>query len=159
MSRFRILPIPVVAVAVLVLLLAGSAAAYFTADGSGSGDAGTTTLAELTVVAGTASGELYPGGTAAAVLEVTNPNPFSVSIVAIVAAEGAVVATGGIGTCTQPAVSFVAPPQETVSELAELAPGGPTTIALPGAVSMGTAAETACQGATFAVPVTVQVVR
>ncbi|MBS4011441.1 MAG: hypothetical protein KGZ72_11880 [Roseovarius sp.] len=158
MSRLRILSIPVLALAVVVLLLAGSAAAYFTAEGDGQGDASTTTLEDLTVV-GSVSTSLHPGGTADLVLDITNPNGFPVSVDAVVAAVEDVEATGGVGTCDVPDLSFTEPDAAALAALGLLAADDETEITLEGALSMGAAAQSGCQGASFDVPVTVEVVR
>lgn len=158
MSRRRILSIPVLALAALVLLLAGSAAAYFTAEGDGRGDASTTTLEDLTVV-GSASTSLHPGGSADLELLVTNPNGFPVSVDAVVAAMEDVEVIGGVGSCADPDLSFIEPDATALAAMGPLAADAETEITLEGALSMGAAAQSGCQGASFDVPVTVEVVR
>ncbi|GAA4836351.1 hypothetical protein GCM10023201_26470 [Actinomycetospora corticicola] len=149
---------------VLVLVLiaaalgaAGVAVAAWLASGSGSPalSGGTALAPTTTAVAGSAvtSGLLTPGATGTAALTVTNPNPYRVRVASI-AAAGAATAAGGIGTCVTTGVGFV--PQNPAGIV--LVPAASTTLVLPGAVAMSTASETGCQGATFAVPVTVTVV-
>jgi hypothetical protein len=149
---------------VLVLVLiaaalgaAGVAVAAWLTSGSGAPalSGGTALAPTTTAVAGSAvtSGLLTPGATGTAALTVTNPNPYRVRV-ATIAAAGAATAAGGIGTCATTGVSFV--PQNPPGIV--LVPAASTTLVLPGAVAMSTASETGCQGATFAVPVTVTVV-
>lgn len=139
---------------------AGIAAAHFTASGTGSGGAGTATLQPVTAVAGTGASALHPGGIADAVVVLTNLNAYEVVVAEVAPIAGApVTATGGVGACTTPEVSFDAPAVSALEELAPLTAGGTTTIVLPGAVSMGTGSESGCQGAAFTIPITVGVVR
>lgn len=159
MSRARTLAFGALAAAISVLALSGVAAAHWTAGGSGSGQASTATLQPLEVTAGTAPPALYPGGVADAVIVVSNPNPFAVSITAIAPGEGALSVSGGSGDCTVPDVQLTAPGASFLADLDAIEPGGPITITLPGAAAMGTLAESGCQGASLSIPVTVEVAR
>ncbi len=135
------------------LAAAGIAVAAWLSSGSGrSGVTAGSALAPTTsTVAGSAvtSGLLVPGTSGTAVVTITNPNSYTVKVLTI-APNGAATATGGTGTCTTTGVAFVAQ-QPGVT----LPARGSTTLTLAGAVTMSTASETGCQGATFTVPVTV----
>lgn len=139
--------------AVLAAALAGTAAwAYWTAAGAGSAGSGTmqpVTVAAL--VAGDQPGSaLLPGASADVVLRLHNPNTFAVQLTAV-AAAGAVTADAAHPGCSTTGVTFVPPtnPQITVPATTTL------LVDLPAAASMASSAPSACQGATFAVPVTV----
>lgn len=138
------------------LAIAGVAHAWVGTHGTGSGSASTSGLQAVTVTAlsgGDApTGALQPGGTADAILRITNPNPYAVTLVAI-APNGAVAATGGIGTCTTTGVTVVA--QSGLHVV--LAASATTLVDLPGAASMSTSSSSGCQGATFTLPIAITV--
>ena len=96
---------------------------------------------------------LIPGGTADVIMRVTNPNASAVQIYSV-AANGQITADGGHPACTTTGVSFV-PPAAPVG--VSVAANSTQLVHLPGAASMSTAAMSACQGATFHVPVTLTV--
>jgi hypothetical protein len=127
-----------------------------TGTGSATAAAGTAQAPTTTSVSGAAitTGLLYPGGPAGAVtLTVNNPNPYAV-VVTLVAGDGAVTASGGLGTCSTTGVGFTA--QNPSSDNA-VAANGSATLTLAGAATMGTASETGCQSAVFTIPVTVTI--
>jgi hypothetical protein len=64
----------------------------------------------------------------------------------------AIVVAGAKGTCTFPALTVAAPSGWAGLTVPAHGTTGATTIAA--AVSMGTAADSGCQGATFTIPVT-----
>ncbi|MBE8525721.1 hypothetical protein ILP97_51010 [Amycolatopsis sp. H6(2020)] len=135
----------------------GIAVAAWTSSGSGAANAKAGTAAAPTTgaVAGSAftTGLLYPGGPAGdAKILVTNPNPYPVKVSTIVA-NGTPTGSGGTGTCTTTGVGWI-----SQSPNAPVPAGGSVTVGLPGAVTMSTASEDGCQGALFAIPVTVTVV-
>lgn len=143
---------------VVAFLSGGAAYAYFTAVGTGSGAASATTLQTVTVAAlvgGDApTSSLVPGGPAAdVVLRVQNPNAFSVTAVAV-AATGAITADGAHPGCTTTGVSFTPP-----GSLAVTIPAGTSLLHVVGAATMSTASVSACQGATFSIPVSLTVHR
>jgi hypothetical protein len=143
---------------VAVLLSASAAIAYVSTAGTGSGSASAGTMQTVTVsafVGGDApSSQLRPGGPAAdVILRVQNPNPFTVQVVGIVG-NGAVTADGGHAGCTTTGVSFTAPTNPTIT-----LPTGSTLVQLAGAATMSNASVSACQGATFSIPVTLTVHR
>jgi hypothetical protein len=136
--------------------LAGTAAwAYWSATGAGAGSAESGSMQAVTVtalVAGDQPGSaLLPGGAAAdVVLRVHNPNPYPVQVTSV-AAAGAVSADAAHPACTSTGVTFLPPvnPQITVAAASTL------LVDLPAAATMAASAPSGCQGATFAVPVTV----
>ncbi|GHG07145.1 MULTISPECIES: hypothetical protein [Amycolatopsis] len=135
----------------------GIAVAAWTSSGSGAANAkaGMAAAPTTTAVPGSAftTGLLYPGGPAGdAKIVVNNPNPYPVKVSTIVA-NGTPAGSGGTGTCTTTGVSWTAQ-----SPNAPVAAGGSTTLTLTGAVAMSTASDDGCQGALFAIPVTVTVV-
>lgn len=154
MSRSSRAGLGIVVVVVLVAGLAGAAHAYWRASGSGGGQATTGTLEVVTIEATTASdagsSRLQPGGSADVVLKVHNPNPYAVRVVSVTLA-GPITAESGVGTCTTTGVTFTDP-----GTAATLAPGTQTLV-LAGAATMGTSADSGCQGATFRLPVTLTV--
>ncbi len=137
----------------------GIAVAAWTSSGSGAANAKAGTASAPTTTALTAaaftSNLLYPGGPAGdAKITVNNPNPYPVKVSSIVA-NGTPTGSGGTGTCTTTGVSWTAQTPTTGNSVPA---NGSTTLALAGAVQMTTASEDGCQGALFAIPVTVTVV-
>ena len=142
----------------VAVLTTGTGFAYWEASGAGSGAAAAGTATPLTTVATTASATslLYPGGPAADVrLTVSNPNPYPVTITSV-AANGAVTAGAGAGTCVTTGVALATP----TAGLPFTVPArngttnGSVTVTLTGAAQMSNASENGCQGATFSIPVT-----
>jgi hypothetical protein len=155
------MPLVLGAVVALVLGLgAGAAFAYFTSTGSGSGAATTGTAQPVTVLqtSATVTNKLYPGGSGDLRVKLDNPNGYPVTIVAIAAGSGTVTGSGGIGTCTNTGVSVS--PQSglsiTVASDPNL-PNNPVSVVIPDGVSMSTSSDSACQSATFQVPVAITV--
>lgn len=143
-----------------VLLVAmgfGVAVAVWSVTGSGAGAAQTGTLQTVTVTAVTGSDSpsttLVPGGSAAVMLRLSNPNPAAVQVYSVTA-NGPITADAGHSGCTTTGVSFVAP---SVPVGISVTANSTTLIELPNAASMSTASLSACQGATFRIPVTVTV--
>jgi hypothetical protein len=149
-----------IAVAVLggVLASGGAAYAYVTSIGSGSGSGSTGTMQTVTLTAfvgGDApSSKLYPGGPAAdVILRVNNPNAFSAQLYSI-SGNGTITADASHSGCTTTGVTFN-PPSNPNTTL----PAGSSLVHLSGAASMSTASLSACQGATFSIPVSITVHR
>jgi hypothetical protein len=153
--RWRQAPLVFGAVAALVLGLgAGTAYAYFSGVGSGSGAASVGTAQSVTVVeaTGTVSHLLYPGASGDLLVELDNPNGYSVNIVGITG-NGTVSGSGGIGPCSTTGVSV-----NTNNSLSiPVAPGSDVSVVIPDGVSMDATSDSGCQGATFQVPVTITV--
>ncbi len=131
---------------------------YFTATGSGRRSVSVGAMQPVTVVAiaggDKPSASLLPGGTADVVLDVKNPNPYTVTLVSVVGSlSGTVSADPGHSGCTPTGVTFT----NQTSLSVPIAQSATTRIDLPGASSMSTASPSGCQGATFSIPVTITV--
>lgn len=145
-----------VLIAVVLAMAGGAAYAYFTAHGSGTGAASAGTLQGVTVAAatGTPTGALVPGGTSTdVILGVANPNSQPVTLVSV-SANGAVTADTGHPGCTTTGVSFV---NQTGLNITIPANQTDYQIDLAAAASMSTASVSACQGATFSIPLAITV--
>lgn len=132
----------VTSVAVVAVLGSGVAFAYWSVSGSGDGTASAGSATPLTVSATASISGLYPTatGVAGGVVNVTNPNPFKVSLTPAPIFGSASTTKAG---CTGSVVTFA------------VAAGAPTvinagqTVQVPFTASMSNAAEDACQNATF----------
>jgi hypothetical protein len=98
---------------------------------------------------------LIPGGTADVVLRVTNPNAYSVQVYSV-ATNGAATADSAHPSCTTTGVTFIEPPSP-LSPAVSLAANSSTLVTLSEAASMDATSQSACQGATFHLPVTLAV--
>jgi hypothetical protein len=146
-------------VALAVGIGSGSAYAFFTASGSGSGAASVGTAQAVTVVvaSGTPSSTLAPGGSADLVVELDNPNSYSVTITGISENGTTVTPVGGSGGCTT-ANNGVSVPTQTGLSIA-VAAGNNVVVHIPNGAAMSTSSATGCQGASFQIPVNVTVQR
>ncbi|MFW0771800.1 hypothetical protein ACLRGI_01355 [Paenarthrobacter nitroguajacolicus] len=146
-------------VALCILGGAGSAYAYWVTAGIGSGSATNGTMQAVTVDAlvpgDTLQTSLVPGGTADVILRASNPNPHAVTIYGI-AANGPVTADAAHPGCTPTGVTFT-PPPAPLAPAATIPPNTSILLTLEGAASMSAASLSACQGAKFDVPVTLEV--
>ena len=146
------------AAALCLLAGGGTAYAYWATAGAGSGAAVAATMNAVTVdafVAGDSNRtSLVPGGTADVMLRTSNPNPFAVRIHAVVAA-GPATADAAHAGCTTTGVSFTAP-AAPLAPVVTIPANSSLLETLPGAASMSLQSQSACQGATFRVPVTVE---
>lgn len=146
-------------VALLILGGAGSAYAYWATTGTGNGSATNGTMQTVTVdalVAGdTLQTSLVPGGTADVILRATNPNAHAVTIYGI-AANGPVTADAAHPGCTVTGVTFTPPPAPLAPPVVIQA-NTSILLTLPNAASMSAASLSACQGAQFNIPVTLEV--
>ena len=136
----------------------GIAVAAWTSSGSGTAGAKAGTAAAPTtgtlLASAFTSGLLYPGGPAGdAKILVNNPNPYPVKVTGITG-NGTPTGSGGTGTCTTTGVSWTAQAPTSGNSVPA---NGSATLTLTGAVSMSTASDDGCQGALFAIPVTVTV--
>lgn len=134
----------------LVGVLAGASYAAWTTNGTGtaSAQAGTSSALTTSAVAVT-TGLLYPNGPAGDVqITVNNPNPYAVRITQV-AGTGTVTATGGTGTCTVTGVSLT-----TQNGTFDVAANDSETFTFAGAAAMSNLSQDGCQGATFAIGVT-----
>lgn len=155
MKRRRILSLWVAAAA-LTTASAIPVGAYFQADQAsqiGSAPTGTMQTVVLEALTGeTPATALQPGSTGEVVLRVNNPNAFTVKLVSVTSI-GAPTLVGSAG-CT-PANAGVAFINQT--GLAMPISPGTQLLRLPGAASMSIASDDTCQGASFALPVTIGV--
>ncbi|MGR0162267.1 hypothetical protein [Paenarthrobacter nitroguajacolicus] len=146
-------------VALCVLGGTGAAYAYWASTGVGAGSAANGTMQTVIVdalVAGDApQNSLVPGGTADVILRATNPNAHAVTIYGV-AANGAVTADAAHAACTTTGVTFT-PPPVPISPPLTIQPNSSVLLTLQGAASMSAASLSACQGAQFRVPVTLEV--
>jgi hypothetical protein len=137
-------------VAVVSLFGAGLAFAAWTANGTGTGSVKATTSQALTTEAVAVTGALYPSGTANVSIRINNPNPFQVTVTAItgsgtITSDNATCNANGTGVsyADQSGLSLVVPANSA------------QTFVLASAASMSNASDNACQGATFAIPVSI----
>jgi hypothetical protein len=139
-------------IAAAVVAIAGAAFAYWAASGAGSAPATTGATAALTLSPATPTAELYPGGQAAVVTTVANPNAATVRIgsLALDTTQG----TGGFAVdaahsgCALSTLGFTT---QTNGGAGWTVPAGSLPLTLTGALSMSVSAANACQGATFTV--------
>jgi hypothetical protein len=150
--------LPRLAVALTLLVLAGGAWAYWSAVGSGAGSASSADAEAVTISVATPTSKLYPNGSAAVALAISNPNGFQVSIpsLALDTSQGTdgFDVDGAHSGCDLSALSFT--PQSNSGDGWTVPPRVGTTdgsidLDLAGAVSLSGAAGNACQGATFTV--------
>ncbi len=138
---------------------AGTAYAYWASDGAGSGSASAGNMQTVTVDAlvpgDNPASTLIPGGTADVVLRVTNPNPYSVQVYSVTN-NGTATADNAHLSCTTTGVTFAGTPSP-LSPAVSIAANSSTLVTLPGAASMDATSQSACQGATFHLPVTLAV--
>lgn len=134
-----------------------SASAYWRSAGHGNGTSTTGSLSvEAAAVTGyTAASTLIPGGSAEVVFSVTNPasNNGPLTVVAVTAAGSISSNASGCGAAD---VTFAA--QSGLSGPV-IAAGTTSTVRIANALTMSTSASNACQGATFRIPLTIQVKR
>jgi hypothetical protein len=153
-----------VAGCVLVLVTVGvTASAVWGGTGRGLGAAGTGTAVPVTLSPGTPAADLHPGSRADVLLTVTNPNPFSVRLGALVLdlEQG----LGGFAVDTDHAacgVSELSYTRQTNGGIGWTVPAkagsinGTRLVRLPVALTMSTAAVNACQGARISVYLAVE---
>lgn len=137
-----------------VLLVAGVASAAWTSTGSGLGAAKAATAQALSVSAGTASADLYPGGpNGSLVVTVTNPNPYPVQVSTVTpgAVSGITSTAGSSCSGSTTGISFTWTSKALTQVIA--GSGGTFTYTFTGALAMSNASDASCSGATFAVPV------
>ncbi|MEW1819783.1 hypothetical protein AB0323_03180 [Arthrobacter sp. NPDC080031] len=145
--------------ALTLALGAGTAYAYWATNGSGSGSAAAGDMQTVTVDAlvpgDTPSSTLMPGGTADVVLRVTNPNPYPVQVYSVMG-NGPVTADTAHPACTTTGVTFAGSPGP-LSPTVSIAANSTALVTLPGAAGMDATSQSACQGSTFHLPVSLAV--
>ena len=142
-----------IAIAALIVLVGGVAVAYWGTTGNGSAAAATGSVSALTLTPGTPTAQLYPGGQATVVLTITNPNASSVKVGSLALdttqGTGGLAVDAGHSSCGVASLSFAT---QTNGGAGWIVPGsGSLPVSLANALSMGTSAANACQGATFTV--------
>ncbi len=151
--------VTITAVLTVALLGGGVALAAWLVSGTGPAASQATTAISLTVTAGTPTASLYPkpaGGysstsVGAVYANVQNSNPFPVKITG--ATFGTITVTPLSGrTC---ASSWITAPGPVTLGTPVTVPANSTAgVTVPGALEMGTNAETGCQGASITVQTT-----
>jgi hypothetical protein len=149
MTRHLPSPTLVIAVTCAAVLAGGVASAAWHSTGSGTGSATSAAgLAPFHTTATVPQGTLlYPGGSAPLTLDIDNTGHDYALTVTSVALDTSRPVTG----CTSPALTVSAGAWSGV-----VVPAGGTSgpITIPGAVSMGLAASSDCQGEALTIPVT-----
>jgi hypothetical protein len=138
----------IMGVALALFLLTGIVFAAWVVTGSGTGSAKAKRAVDLSTQDAAASTveQLYPGGSGDVKVIIKNDNPFPVTVTKV-DPNGPV--TSPAAGCTTTGVTFTA---QTVSETVA-ANGGTTAVTLTNAASMDNTSDSACQGATFDIPV------
>lgn len=150
----RVAVIVAAVAAPLLGLGAGGAWAYFTTHGTGTGAATVGTSGTVTLLDGTATPTslLQPGANAGITFTLTNPNPYSVTLISIAQGPGSVAVKGGTGcTAANATVRVVA------SDVKIVVPPGTHPVHIDTGATMGLSAADGCQGATFGLPIILQV--
>jgi hypothetical protein len=142
-----------VALSMTAMVLAGGATfgSWAVSSDAGNGYAKAVTAQNLTLADASAQtfADLYPGGSGAVKIRVTNPNAFAVTITGV-AGAGTVTSDKGAACDASTGVTFT-----TQTGLSLLAPAGATTnFTLSGAAAMSIASVTSCQGGIFTIPIT-----
>lgn len=141
--------------ALVMGIAAGSAFGFITAPGSGTGlvVSGATQHLTVSATAGTPATPLLPGGTGDVAIVISNPNNVSITVVSVTQ-NGPIMVESGLSSCTPTVVEF-----SNQTGLNDTIGAGRTArLDLPGAASMDANAPSGCEGATFAIPVTISVV-
>jgi hypothetical protein len=144
---------------ILALSLGGVAYAYSSGSGGGTGSATTGTTVAVILSEGAAAGDLYPGGQADVVVEMSNPNTFSVRVDSLVLDTGLGFNGFTASSCAaaDAALSFTTPqtsdgaPWDVPAKVDTT--NGTLTVTLRDALMMGAGAASDCQGSAFTVHV------
>ncbi len=133
------------------VLASGTAYAYWATTGTGSGPAkATNRLPALITTAASPSGLRYPSGPKTAlVVKIHNPGTLEVLVTGVtIDSSQPITSTGAGRTCTVTGITL----DPSVTTI-DLMPGATVSTTIASVVSMSTAADNGCQGATFAIPV------
>jgi hypothetical protein len=139
----------VVVVAIAAGVLAGTAVAFLTSSGNGAGGAAAGNAAAASLSPGTTTAALVPGGSADVGVSIVNGNPSRIFVgsLSLDAAQGTngFAVDGTHSACNLGSLSFTT---QTNGGAGWFVPGNSTSVLdLGGAVSLSTAAVSACQGA------------
>lgn len=140
--------------AVGAVIAAAVAIAAWNVSGSGNGYAKAGTASALTIgdASASTSADLFPGGTGSVKVKVTNPNSFAVRITSI-SKPAASAITSDKGAACDAATGVTFSDQSGLS--LDVAAGATQTFTLAGAAAMSNASDNSCQGAVFAIPISV----
>lgn len=140
--------------AVAVGLGSGAAYASWSSSGAGTGMASVGTPSPVTVVtaSGTVSSLLVPGGSADLLVALNNPNSFPVTITSITQ-NGTVSGPGGLCVTTGVSIGPSAVLPVTVPS------GTGVVVNVTNGAAMALGSDSACQGASFSIPISVTVRR
>lgn len=143
-----------VAAAAAVLVNAGAAWAYWMLDGEGTGVAVAGSVVELTLTGRSDdSRPLYPGGTTNLTVTVTNQNDFPVKITSVAPGDKAVTADSAHREAGCRTTGVVVA-QKVIPVSWEVPKNTIGVFTVPDGVRMTNSSDSACQGATFTIPVT-----
>ena len=164
-SSRRRLAVVGVGVTAAAVAIGGTAFAFWTSTGSGSGSA-LVAHAQLVSVAGGSNNalSLYPGANADIAVQVTNPNPYPVTITGVTAGDPANITGSGACAGTATGVTFKWTTKTGLS-VNVAANGGVANLLITGtgspnsgAITMSNSSDPACgttNGLTLGIPVTV----
>jgi hypothetical protein len=154
-TRFIVL---LVVVAALAIPAGGVAFAYWTAGGTGAGAGNTGALSALSLTPGSPTATLYPGAQTNVVLTASNSNTETAHIGSLALdtsqGTGGFAVDGGHSGCSVATLSYTTQTNGGAGWTVPARVGivdGTLAITLTNALSMGAAAASACQGATFTV--------
>lgn len=146
--------VTVAATALVLLAVSGVGYAFWTTTGAGTGSATATDFTPPTITVGTASAGLYPGFAGGTLqVMVTNPNPFPITVT--LSRDAAKPVTSDTAGCTdEGALPANVTGVSYASGSFTVAASTTTPVSRSTAgVAMSTASVSACQGATFTIPV------
>jgi hypothetical protein len=117
--------------------------------GSGYSKAKVASSLTLSDASASTTAQLYPGGTGDIWIKVTNSNPFAVTVTSVTGA-GTITSDKGAACDAATGVTFT----NTTGLTQAVGAGATVTFSLAGKVAMSNASDNTCQGAVFAVPIT-----
>jgi hypothetical protein len=141
-------------VGVIVALVAAAAAgAFWTLGGAGQGTVSAETVASVTLTPGTATTDLYPGGSGDVAVSIANSNTYRAYVGSLVldtsSGTNGFSVSGGQPGCDPAAVSYTTQSNGGAGWFVPAA--GTLDLDLANAVDLAVGAASECQGATFIV--------
>jgi hypothetical protein len=141
-------------VGVIVALVAAAAAgAFWTLGGAGQGTVSAENVASVTLTPGTATTDLYPGGSGDVAVSIANSNTYRAYVGSLVldtsSGTNGFSVSGGQPGCDPAAVSYTTQSNGGAGWFVPAA--GTLDLDLANAVDLGVGAASECQGATFIV--------